>query len=135
MVKTNIYCYNEHMLVGALFSWWYGVGLREQIAKIKKSFVMNNDRFSIGLLLKTLFQPFRQISADDGGKSIDEMVRAGFDKLISRLIGAFVRTFVIFAGLVVTVFLAVINVIRILLWLLAPILPIVGIIILITRLA
>jgi len=119
------------MLVGALFSWWYGVGLREQIAKIKKSFVMNNDRFSILLLLKTLFQPFRQISADAGGKGIDEAVRAALDKLISRMIGAVVRTFVIFAGLVVTVLLVIINTIRIIVWLLMPILPILGIVVLI----
>jgi len=119
------------MLVGALFSWWYGVGLREQIAKIKMSFVVNNDRFSIGLLLRTLFQPFRQISADSGGRSVEERMRSGFDKLISRFIGAIVRSFVIIAGLIVTIFMAVISFIRIVLWLTMPALPIVGVIILI----
>jgi len=118
------------MLVGALFSWWYGVGLREQIAKIKMSFVVNNDRFSIGLLLRTLFQPFRQISADSGGRSVEERMRSGFDKLISRFIGAIVRSFVIIAGLIVTIFMAVISFIRIVLWLTMPALPIVGAILL-----
>jgi len=120
------------MLLGALFSWWYGVGLREQIAKIKMSFVMNNDRFSIGLLFKTLFQPFRQISADDGGKSIEDKMRAGFDKLISRLIGAVVRSFVIIAGLIASLLLVIITVIRLLLWILAPILPIIGIVMIVS---
>ena len=119
------------MLIGALFSWWYGVGLREQIAKIKMSFVVNNDRFSIGLLLKTLFQPFRQISADSGGRSIDEKMRAGFDKLISRLIGAVVRFFVIIAGLIASLLLVIVTVIRLILWIFMPLLPILGIIILI----
>ena len=119
------------MLIAAFFSWWYGAGFRGRIAKTKMSFVKVNDQFSIGLLLKTLFQPFRQISAGGADGAIEDKMRALGDNLISRLIGAFVRFFVILAGLFVFAGLAVISLIVIVLWLLAPVLPILGIILLI----
>jgi hypothetical protein len=87
--------------------------------------------FSIGQLASTLFSPFRQISAaSNGGSNIAVAFRALFDKLISRIIGAFVRFFTILAGCIVIVLQAVYGTILTILWLLLPTLPVIGFILL-----
>lgn len=120
------------MLIAAFFAWWYGRGWRDQVGRVKTSLVKVNDTFSIPLLLKTLFMPFRQISADVGGRSLEEKFRAALDKLFSRLIGAFMRFFVIIAGVVVIFLLLILSVIRLLLWPLMPFLPVVGVVLMTT---
>ena len=120
------------MLVAAFFSWWYGRGWRDQVGRVKTSLARINDTFSIPLLLKTFFAPFRQISAGETGRSLDEKFRAALDKLFSRLIGAFMRFFVIIAGVVIMFLMLVLSLIRLLLWPLLPLLPIAGVVLITT---
>ena len=49
------------------------------------------DYFSIDLLVRTWFAPFRQISAGAVDGPIGVQIRAFFDRLISRTIGGIVR--------------------------------------------
>jgi hypothetical protein len=86
------------------------------------------DYFSIGLLLKTLFSPFRQISAGQVRGPLAVQMRAFFDRLISRLIGAMVRITIMIVGLVAIFFSVIIGVIGLILWAFIPLLPIVGLI-------
>ena len=115
------------MLILSIFTWWYGAGLKEQILKIRMLFVKVNDQFSLKLLFKTLFQPFRQISAGSVDGALEVKIRAWFDRLVSRIIGAFIRSGVIFAGVISIFFVAVISLLRIIFWVILPILPFVGI--------
>lgn len=85
------------------------------------------DFFSVGLLIKTLFTPFRLIdSYSNRGEGLDAKIRAVIDKMIGRLIGAMIRSAVLIFALVVLVLTLALDLIRIALWLLAPSLPIVG---------
>jgi hypothetical protein len=84
------------------------------------------DYFSFDLLLKTLFAPFRQISAGRVRGPIGVQIRAWFDKLISRIIGGVVRSMVIVIGAVAMVVAAVIGLARIVLWPIVPLLPVIG---------
>ncbi|MDR2524556.1 MAG: hypothetical protein LBC95_03430 [Candidatus Nomurabacteria bacterium] len=111
------------MLIFAFFSWWYTTGFREQLAKIKMSFVKLNDQFSIPLLLKTLFQPFRQISAGKVDGALSDKIRAWGDRMVSRAIGGFIRTTVMLIGLVVMAACGIFSGLRIIIWLAMPILP------------
>ena len=83
------------------------------------------DSFSIGLLFKTLFQPFRQISGVEGKKTTagEKIV----DALISRLVGFIVRVFIIFIGIISLILLAVGGVVLGLLWPAIPLMPLAGI--------
>jgi len=54
------------MFVVGLISWWYSVGWRRMVASVWGSVERLYDTFSLGLLLKTLFAPWRQISAGQG---------------------------------------------------------------------
>lgn len=114
------------MLLAAFFSWWYGDGWKGQIENVRRSLVKISDTFSIPLLVKTLFAPFRQISAGNVDGPIGLRFRAALDKLFSRLIGAFVRTIMIFVGIFGMILLLIFSAVRLLLWPLMPVLPIAG---------
>ena len=83
--------------------------------------------FSIGLLLKTLFTPFRLIDANPNyGDSLDAKMRAGIDKLTACLIGGMIRSTMILVGLLAIFVTSIINLMRLIIWLFMPILPVIG---------
>lgn len=116
------------MIIAGMLQWWYSDGWKDQADKARLAFLKVADYFSIGLLIRTLFAPFRQISANEGGRTLDEKMQAATDKLISRLIGLIVRSFTIVAGLIVLAGLAVISGVRLVAWPLLPVMPVVGLI-------
>lgn len=115
-------------MVIAFVAWWYGAGWRRRALFVRDRLARVMDAFSIDLLLKTLFAPFRQISNDRVDGPIGMKIRAWFDKLISRMVGAVVRLLTIMVGIIVlfgTLFwgLAILAI-----WPVIPILPVVGVI-------
>jgi hypothetical protein len=114
-------------LVGIL-SWWYGNGWLGRIRIVNDRLKSSADFFSVGLLVKTLFSPYKQISAGSVGGSIGDRMHAFFDRLLSRVIGAIVRTFTILSGLIVMLFQGIFGVLILLAWLIIPLMPIIGLI-------
>ena len=94
--------------------------------------IVVNDWFSIPLLLRTFFAPFRQISANESGDDIASRFRAWGDRAFSRVIGAFMRFFMIIFGILALVITMVISAIRLVLWPVFPVLPAVGLVIMLT---
>jgi hypothetical protein len=83
-----------------------------------------NDQFSIPLLLKTLFYPFRMIDADKSyGPSLDGKIKAWLDKMISCMICGAIRTVVVIVGIIALIVKAVLSALRIAFWVALPILP------------
>jgi hypothetical protein len=117
------------MLLMSLFSWWYSDGLKKEIAYLTNSMLRSLDYFSIGLLAKTLFAPFRQI---DSGKALnaplDVKARMFFDRLLSRLIGAVMRTLVILIGAVALLVKTLLSLLATVAYLLLPVVPIAGVV-------
>ncbi len=111
------------MFIVGMFSWWYGAGWERCIGSVKNGLLSIYDYFSLDLLLRTLFAPFRQISAGQVRGPIGVQMRALLDNLISRTIGAMVRTIVIMLGSLTLLFACVIGAIRIVLWPFIPALP------------
>lgn len=116
------------MFLVGLLQWWYGYGWLGEIRRIGRRLQSTAEFFSIGQLATTLFSPFRQISAGRVGGSIGVQLQAFFDKLISRIIGAIVRSGTIIAGIVTITFQAIIGGVGLIVWLVLPTLPIVGLI-------
>lgn len=110
----------------SLIQWWYGAGWRRRVKIITTRVEGTMDFFSIALLLKTLFQPFRQISAGSVDGSIDAKMRAFADRLISRIIGAVVRTVIIIAGLIAIALHILLGLGLLIGWAFVPLLPIIG---------
>lgn len=116
------------MVIVSLLSWWYGAGLRHQLRVAYGWFDTILDYFSITLLLKSLFAPFRQISAGRVDGPLGVQMRAFFDRLISRCIGATVRAIIIFFGLIAIIVCAIGAIASLVAWLLAPLVPLAGLI-------
>lgn len=116
------------LLVTSLLRWWYSDGWRGRAQLIANRLDGTIDYFSMDLLLKTLFAPYRQISAGKVDGPLEVQMRALIDKLFSRIIGAFIRTVILIIGAVVICVQVVVGLFMILGWGLVPILPVAGIV-------
>ena len=111
------------MLVVSFFQWWYGRGFSEYLASFVDGLRDAADFFSIRLLVRNLFAPFRQISAEQQiNLPLNARIHAWFDLLISRLVGATVRFMILIAGTVVMILRAGIGLVLGILWPLLPLL-------------
>lgn len=88
-----------------------------------------NDRYSMSLLLSTLFSPFRQISAGSVRGPLGVQMQAFFDRLISRFIGAGIRLVLIGIGIFAAFVGLIFGVIRIIFWPLIPPMPFIGLLV------
>jgi hypothetical protein len=116
------------MLLVGFFQWWYGAGWRGQVLRIGETMITTNDWFSIQLLFKTFFAPFRQISANESGNDINSRFRAWGDRMFSRIIGAFMRFFMIIFGVLALIVVMIISGVRLVLWPIFPLIPAVGVV-------
>ena len=117
------------MIIVWSLSWWYSAGWKAHGLKVLARMTNTLDYFSIDLLIKTLFSPFRQISAGNVSGPIGVRWRAFVDKLISRIIGAIVRSIMIVVGSVWLLIQGISGIISLVLWLIIPFLPIIGVIV------
>lgn len=116
------------MFIVGMFTWWYSGGWLQCVLSVRDRLLSTYDYFSIDLLIKTLFAPFRQISAGKVRGPIGVQLRALFDQLISRVIGGVVRSAVIVIGSLTLCIVALLGAFRIVIWPLIPLLPIVGVV-------
>lgn len=115
------------MFITGILLWWYGPGWRQRLGLLRERLASTMDYFSIDLLLRTLFSPFRQISAGKVQGPLGVQMRAFFDRLISRVIGMFVRLTMILIGSVAILFHAVVGSLLVILWAFIPLLPLLGV--------
>lgn len=116
------------MFIVGLFSWWYGAGWKRQVMAVRDHLTSLYDYFSLGLLIKTLFSPFRQISAGGVRGPIGVQLRAWFDRLISRCVGATVRSIVIVTGVIALTLRTIVGLLEIVVWPLIPTVPVIAIV-------
>ncbi|MDB5184190.1 MAG: hypothetical protein JWO07_871 [Candidatus Saccharibacteria bacterium] len=114
------------LLVTELLKWWYTAGLRQRAQKVSLRLDGTIDYFSMDLLIKTLFSPFRQISAGKVDGSLEVQLRAVVDKLFSRVIGAVVRIILLVVGCVTIALQIVLAVVVMILWVFVPLMPLIG---------
>lgn len=114
------------LLALSLLRWWYGDGWRKRAMMIAHRLEGVIDYFSVDLLVKTLFAPYRQISAGRVDGPLGVQFRAMIDKLFSRIIGAFIRLILLVVGGVTIGLQAVLGCVVLLGWALVPLLPLVG---------
>ena len=105
-----------------LLSWWYSAGYRVFLQKLLSKLHDTADFFSIDLLLKTLFSPYKQISAEVNSGSFFQRL---LDKLISRIIGFFIRFFIVITGILALALQVICSAIAALSWPLLPIFPLI----------
>jgi hypothetical protein len=114
--------YNILMLVMVFLQWWYGPGWRDAGLRLSEKLHETYLWFSIPILLRTLFAPWRRITTPPGG-SLEQRFRAGIDNLLSRVIGFIVRLIAIGAALGLMAFWGIFGGLLLLLW---PAIPLAG---------
>lgn len=114
------------MLALALFSWWYTTAWKNLAQQIERRVDRCLDFFSVALLFRTLFDPFRQIAAGNVRGSMDVKMRAWADRTFSRFFGAFVRMLFIVLGLLSSAVLIIVGFVQLIVWPVVPFLPLVG---------
>lgn len=116
------------MLPLALVSWWYTTAWKNLGRTIQRRVSRVLDFFSVGLLLRTLFDPFRQISAVRGQGNVNEQFHAWVDRSFSRFIGAFIRGLFVIVGTFVMIFVSFVGFLQLVIWPLIPLLPVVSVV-------
>lgn len=116
------------MLFVSFFKWWYSDGWQQRARKIATSLDGVIDYFSISLLVKTLFQPFRQDSNGRVDGALDAKMHALAENLISRVLGALIRLVVLIFGMLSIAAFAIWSVIVLVGWAIVPVAPLVGIV-------
>lgn len=114
------------MIVVDMLSWWYTTAWLDLLRNMKRRTVGVFEAFSVSLLARTLFSPFRQIDAGSVRGPIGVQLRAWFDRTFSRFFGAMVRSVMIFCGLLGTAGMALLGALGAIAWLFIPVLPIIG---------
>ncbi|MDI6591535.1 MAG: hypothetical protein QME61_01145 [Patescibacteria group bacterium] len=107
---------------------WHFLEMPGNILKTWKNFLkFNLNYFSIHLLLRTFFFPWRRYRIPYGkGFDIERYLEAFFSNLIFRILGATVRSFLILTGILIEIFIILGGMIVFLGWLLLPILLLAG---------
>lgn len=110
-----------------LFSWWYGQGWAGVARGMQRRLDRTAHMYSVGLLLKTLFSPWRRVVTYPGA-SMQAHFQAFIDNLVSRCVGFGVRLMVLIAALFSLIGVFIACLIELLLWPLLPVAPIVFVI-------
>lgn len=124
--------YNKIMVIAGILLWWYGPGWRGRALGLRDKLASTMDYFSIDLLLRTLFSPYRQISAGKVRGPLGVQMRAMTDRFISRIIGAMIRFTMIIIGSFAIVFYGFIGLVMLVVWAVVPLLPVIGLFLFLT---
>jgi hypothetical protein len=103
------------------FSWWYynePIYLWHSVVVTTKKVFYS---FSIPLLLRTLFAPWKKDVMYLENASLSDSFQIFIANMVSRLVGAIVRFFTIIAGLVTTLLTFILGLIFVFCWLLIPV--------------
>ena len=114
------------MFIVGLLRWWYTIGWQQRARIMLARLDGTRDYFSIGLLVRTMFSLFRQDGAGSVDGPLSVKLQAWAGRMISRVIGAMIRTTVLVFGLVTITLQALLACVVLLVWAVVPLLPIVG---------
>ena len=107
------------MLVGEYIHWWYGPGYLWLLRGIGGRLHRLALSFSVPILIRTLFAPWKRIISY-GGTGLQAQLRAAVDNAVSRLVGFMVRVVVLVVAALLMAVTALIGLILLILWPLAP---------------
>ena len=104
-----------------IFKWWYGPGWAQAFRNIKTHTLGVSRSFSIPILLRTLFEPWRRVITYPG-RTLEDHIRSYIDNVVSRLVGFIVRLTVLFSAGLLTVITALTYCLLAIVWPLVPLL-------------
>lgn len=119
----------QKAFLGDIFGWWYTRGIRDFFIYLKAILIKITDIFSVKILLRTFLSPWkRDITPMQEGQPLGELLKVMVFNLISRLIGAFIKTVILFIYLIALVIFFAVAIFLVFLWIFLPLITILGII-------
>lgn len=116
-------------LIVLFWQWYYTIAPKKILKTWRNVLGFGWNFFSIGFLFKTLFAPWkRDITKSTRGFDPKAWLESLVMNLISRLIGAFVRGWVILLGLFFELAILVLGIVFFVGWLGMPLLVIIGVV-------
>ena len=113
-----------HMLFTDFLKWWYGPGWSLRLKMLVDHVKNLESFFSIATIFKTLFSPWRQnITTARPDQSLNDKMSALVDNLVSRVVGFWVRLFVLIAALIIIIVVFLLNLLYTIIWPLMPVSP------------
>ncbi len=110
-------------ILGAYLKWHYSDRVKAILEGWKGFLKFNLYYFSIPLLLKTLFSPWRKYKWSYGNPFDFKLnAEALLSNLISRILGAIVRSFLILAGAAAELAIVLLGLVVLFCWLTLPLL-------------
>lgn len=85
-------------MIFQMLRWWYGTGWLQATHRIVSWPLGVERHFSVSLLARTLFAPWRRI-VSAGGRSLDAKIRDALDNFVSRCVGFVVRFMVLITAM------------------------------------
>lgn len=107
------------MAIAYLLGWWYGQGWSWLLKMVQKNLTAIGETFSVPMLIKTLFSPWKQIQT---AATFRNFFQAAIDNLVSRFIGAVLRIFMLIAALFLTASVVIGGLALIIIWPVFPLL-------------
>jgi hypothetical protein len=107
------------MLALELFTWWYGQGWAAAAQNTRKMLMSILHAFSVLILLRTLFAPWRRIITYPGA-SLEAKLHAFGDNIVSRAIGFVVRLIVLLTAFLMSAVALITGIAGVILWPLVP---------------
>ncbi len=112
------------MIALEMLTWWYRRGWAQVAKNAEQRFFKVSHLFSVPILIRTLFAPWRRIITYPGA-SLDAKFRAMGDNMVSRVVGFSVRAMVLFTAGLMLLLTAVVGGLQLLIWPLIPALVVV----------
>jgi len=112
-----------------IFGWWYGRGVLDFLNFLKAVLIKIVDIFSVRLLLRTFFAPWKRDTASIAGLPLNLMLRVILFNLISRLIGMFIKTIIFLLFVLVALIFIFLAVFLFLVWIFLPLIILAGLIV------
>lgn len=91
--------FREYPIIVGFFYWWFKVAPGQIYSVSMQMVIYFYKYFSIPILFKTLFDPWKKDEIDTTNMALDDIIKVKFMNLISRLVGAVVRSMTIAIGL------------------------------------
>lgn len=118
------------MFLVAFIGWWYGPGWRDAAAQLESRLRTTVLTFSMPILLRTMFAPWRRIISSPGA-SLQNKARAMVDNAVSRFVGFGVRLLALAAAGILLAVYTIVGGIILVLW---PLLPVLGLVLIVVGL-
>ena len=107
------------MIAIELLAWWYRQGWMQVAQNARLRFLKVSHMFSVPILIRTLFAPWRRIITYPGA-TIDARMRALGDNLVSRTVGFTVRIMVLLTAGIMLGLTVVAAGLQLIVWPLVP---------------